>query len=73
MPVRRRTLSVGNIPTEKVIEALRGRGADLPALKPLDALLRASAGIREQVQDFVIRGLTPMHADSQQNSLRHGL
>jgi hydroxymethylglutaryl-CoA lyase len=36
---------VGNIPTEKVIEALRGRGAELPALKPLDALLRASAEI----------------------------
>jgi hydroxymethylglutaryl-CoA lyase len=31
---------VGNIPTEKVIEALRSRGADLPALKPLDTLLR---------------------------------
>ncbi|MGB9073668.1 MAG: hydroxymethylglutaryl-CoA lyase [Terriglobales bacterium] len=36
---------VGNIPTEKVIEALRGRGAELPALKPLDTLLRASAEI----------------------------
>jgi hydroxymethylglutaryl-CoA lyase len=36
---------VGNIPTEKVIEALRGRGADLPALKPLDALLKATAEI----------------------------
>jgi hydroxymethylglutaryl-CoA lyase len=36
---------VGNIPTETVIEALRGRGAQLPALKPLDALLRASAEI----------------------------
>ncbi|HEY6769395.1 MAG TPA: hydroxymethylglutaryl-CoA lyase [Candidatus Sulfotelmatobacter sp.] len=36
---------VGNIPTEKVIEALKQRGADLPALKPLDTLLRASAEI----------------------------
>jgi hydroxymethylglutaryl-CoA lyase len=36
---------VGNIPTEKVIEALRGRGAQLPTLKPLDALLKATAEI----------------------------
>ncbi len=36
---------VGNIPTEKVVEALRGRGAELPPLKSLDALLRASAEI----------------------------
>ncbi|HET9405787.1 MAG TPA: hydroxymethylglutaryl-CoA lyase [Candidatus Sulfotelmatobacter sp.] len=36
---------VGNIPTEKVIEALGQRGAELPALKPLDALLKATAGI----------------------------
>ena len=36
---------VGNIPTETVIEALRGRGAQLPALKSLDALVRASAEI----------------------------
>jgi len=36
---------VGNIPTEKVLEALRGRGAELPPLKSLDALLRASAEI----------------------------
>ena len=34
---------VGNIPTEKVLEALRSRGAQLPPLKPLDALLKASA------------------------------
>ena len=33
---------VGNIPTEKVIEALKQRGAELPQLKPLDILLRAS-------------------------------
>jgi hydroxymethylglutaryl-CoA lyase len=34
---------VGNIPTEKVIEALQTRGAQLPVLKPLDTLLRATA------------------------------
>jgi hydroxymethylglutaryl-CoA lyase len=33
---------VGNVPTEKVIEALAGRGAELPPLKPFDVLLRAS-------------------------------
>jgi hydroxymethylglutaryl-CoA lyase len=36
---------VGNIPTEKMIEALKARGAELPALKPLDTLLKATAGI----------------------------
>ena len=36
---------VGNIPTEKVIEALTQRGAELPRLKPLDTLLRATTGI----------------------------
>src|SRR5450631_4437304 len=36
---------VGNIPTEIVIETLRQRGADLPALKPLDTLLKATAEI----------------------------
>jgi hydroxymethylglutaryl-CoA lyase len=36
---------VGNIPTEKVIEALKQRGAELPALKPLDTLLKATAGM----------------------------
>ncbi len=36
---------VGNIPTETVIETLRGRSAQLPTLKPLDALLRATAEI----------------------------
>ena len=36
---------VGNIPTETVIETLRVRGAQLPALKSLDALLRATAEI----------------------------
>ena len=36
---------VGNIPTEKVIEALRQRGASLPPLKPLDTLLKATGGM----------------------------
>ncbi len=36
---------VGNIPTEKVIETLRQRGAKLPDLKPLDSLLKATGGI----------------------------
>jgi hydroxymethylglutaryl-CoA lyase len=36
---------VGNIPTEKVIEALKSRGTALPSLKPFDVLLRASAEI----------------------------
>lgn len=36
---------VGNIPTERVIEALRQRSTELPSLKPLDNLLRATAGI----------------------------
>jgi hydroxymethylglutaryl-CoA lyase len=36
---------VGNIPTEKVIETLTQRGAELPQLKPLDSLLKATAGI----------------------------
>jgi hydroxymethylglutaryl-CoA lyase len=36
---------VGNIPTETVIESLGRRGAELPRLKPLDALLKATKGI----------------------------
>ncbi len=36
---------VGNIATEAVIKALQQRGAQLPALKPLDTLLRATAEI----------------------------
>ena len=36
---------VGNIPTEKVIEALRQRGAELPTFKPLDTLLKATGGL----------------------------
>jgi hydroxymethylglutaryl-CoA lyase len=36
---------VGNIPTEKLLQALAQAGAELPPLKPLDTLLRASAEI----------------------------
>ena len=36
---------VGNIATEKVVEALQQRGAELPVLKPLDVLLRVTAEI----------------------------
>jgi hydroxymethylglutaryl-CoA lyase len=36
---------VGNIATEKVIDALKQRGGTVPPLKPLDALLKATAGI----------------------------
>ena len=36
---------VGNIATEKVVEALKQRGAELPALKSLDVLLRVTSEI----------------------------
>jgi hydroxymethylglutaryl-CoA lyase len=36
---------VGNIPTEVLLAALKQRGAELPTLRPLDALLRASTEI----------------------------
>lgn len=36
---------VGNIATEKVIEVLQQRGAQLPAIKSLDTLLKATGGI----------------------------
>lgn len=42
---------VGNIPTERVLEALRARGADLPPLKPLDVLLKATDGLRAKYTD----------------------
>jgi hydroxymethylglutaryl-CoA lyase len=42
---------VGNIPTEVVIEALSRRGAELPHLKPLNALLKATGGIGAQYSD----------------------
>lgn len=42
---------VGNIPTEKVLEALRQRGAELPTLKPLDTLLRVTAELGARYTD----------------------
>src|SRR5579862_1747266 len=36
---------IGNIPTETVVETLARLGAELPQLKPLDPLLKATAGI----------------------------
>jgi len=42
---------VGNIPTEKVVEALRRRGAELPALKSLDTLLKATGGMAAKFSD----------------------
>jgi len=36
---------VGNVPTEKVLEVLRQHGAQLPALKPLDTLLKVTGRI----------------------------
>jgi hydroxymethylglutaryl-CoA lyase len=42
---------VGNIPTERVIEALRQRGAELPAMKSLDTLLKATGGIATRYSD----------------------
>src|SRR5271156_4323082 len=44
---------VGNIATEKVIEVLEQRGAEFPPLKPLDTLLRATAGIGARYIDSV--------------------
>src|SRR5271154_5804429 len=44
---------VGNIATEKVIEVLKQRGAELPPLKPLDALLRANAEIGARYSNSV--------------------
>ena len=43
---------VGNIPTEVVIETLRGRDSQPPPLKPLDVLLRASAEIGARYKSF---------------------
>src|SRR5262249_30753766 len=36
---------VGNIPTERLLDALKQGDAELPPLKSLDTLLRASEGI----------------------------
>ena len=48
---------VGNIATEKVVEALTARGAALPPLKPLDVLLRATAEIGARYAKFYSSGL----------------
>src|SRR5216683_4493037 len=45
---------VGNIATEKVIEALHQRGAQLPPLKPLDTLLHATAEIGRRYTTSVV-------------------
>ena len=39
---------VGNLPTEKLLDALSMRSLPLPVLKPLDTLLRASAEMAKQ-------------------------
>ncbi len=46
---------VGNIPTEIVIEALRIQGAQLPPLKSLDALVRASVEIGARYKTPVMK------------------
>ena len=48
---------VGNIPTEKVIEALASRGAPLPPLKPLDTLLEQPRKSARDTQS----AMEPMH------------
>jgi hydroxymethylglutaryl-CoA lyase len=45
---------VGNIPTEVVIETLSSRGAQLPPLKSLDALLRAAAEMGARYKNSAI-------------------
>ena len=42
---------VGNIPTEIVIEVLKRHGANIPTLKSLDPLLRATKGIAAKFSD----------------------
>lgn len=42
---------VGNIPTEKLLEALRARGIEPPITKSLDALLKATAGIQARFSE----------------------
>jgi hydroxymethylglutaryl-CoA lyase len=39
---------VGNIPTEKLLDALRSRGADVPIYKPITELLRLAAEIGDR-------------------------
>ena len=42
---------VGNIPTEKVLEAFAQRGVESPIKKSLDALLKATAGIQAKFSE----------------------
>jgi hydroxymethylglutaryl-CoA lyase len=42
---------VGNIPTEKVLEALQQRGVEPPITRSLDALLKATAGIQARFSE----------------------
>ena len=42
---------VGNIPTEKVLEAFRQRGIAVPIRKPLDAVVKMSANIAGKTQN----------------------
>jgi hydroxymethylglutaryl-CoA lyase len=42
---------VGNIPTEKVLEALAQRGVAPPITRSLDALLKATAGIQAKFSE----------------------
>jgi hydroxymethylglutaryl-CoA lyase len=46
---------VGNIPTETVMETLRNCGAQLPALRSLDTLLRATAEIGARYKTSLIQ------------------
>ncbi|MGH9669321.1 MAG: hydroxymethylglutaryl-CoA lyase [Terriglobales bacterium] len=47
-------LLVGNIPTERVLEALSGRDIPLPLKKPLDSVLRMSADIAQKHSTQVV-------------------
>ena len=47
-------LLVGNLPTERVLEALGGRGVPLPLKKPLDSVLRRSADIAQKHSTQVV-------------------
>jgi hydroxymethylglutaryl-CoA lyase len=47
-------LLVGNLPTERVLEALGSRGVPLPVKKPLDSVLRMSADIAQKHSSQVV-------------------
>jgi hydroxymethylglutaryl-CoA lyase len=42
---------VGNIPTERVLDAMKMRGAELPITRSLDALVKATAGLAAKFSD----------------------